>query len=119
VQDKASAAPGRLRRQAAGNPLAFCLIAAGIGWLVGSLLPATTAEERAATKAKDAVAPTLTAAAKDAAADLQDSAKHAAESVKAAAADAADAVKDETADSAHGIRDQALTARDTVTDSRR
>ena len=96
VQEKASAAPGRLRSQAAGNPLAVGLIAAGVGWLVGSLLPASTAEERAATKVKDAAAPALTRAAKDAAAGLQDSAQDAAESVRAAAADAASAVKDES-----------------------
>src|ERR1700686_2823903 len=48
--EKASAAPDRLRRQAAANPLAAGLIAVGVGWLVGSLLPASNAEERAATK---------------------------------------------------------------------
>jgi hypothetical protein len=118
VHEKASAAPDRLRRQAAGNPLAVGLIAVGVGWLVGSLLPATSAEERAATKVKETAAPAVTGAAKDAAAGLQDSAKQAAESVKAAAADAAAAVKDETASSAHDVRDQARAARDTVTDSR-
>ncbi|HJY56715.1 MAG TPA: hypothetical protein VJ418_10055, partial [Streptosporangiaceae bacterium] len=115
---KASAAPDRLRRQTAGNPLAVGLIAVGVGWLVGSLLPASSAEERAATKVKETAAPVVTDAAKDAAASLQDPAKQAAESVKAAATDAAAAVKDETASSAHDVRDQARAARDTVTDSR-
>jgi hypothetical protein len=110
---------GRLGRRAAGNPLAAGLIAVGVGWLVGSLLPASSAEERAATKPKEAAAPAVSGAAKDAAASLQDSAKQAAESVKATAADSAATVKDETVGSAHDIRDQVQAARDTVTDSRR
>ena len=112
-----SAAPGQLRRQAAGNPLAVGLIAVGVGWLVGSLLPASRAEERAAVKVKEAAAPAVTSAAKDAAANLQDSAQQAAESVKAAATDAAATVKDETASSAHDVQDQAQAARGTVTGS--
>ena len=121
VKDKAmgAAAPDRLRRQVTGNPLAVGLIAVGVGWLAGSLVPASGTEERAATKVKETAAPAVTGAAKDVAASLQDPARQAAESVKAAAADAAAAVKDETASSAHDVRDQALAARDTVTDSRR
>jgi hypothetical protein len=107
-----------LRRQAAGNPLAIGLIAVGAGWLVGSLLPASNAEERAAAKIKEAATPAVTDAVKDAAANLQDSAKQAAESVKDAASDAAATVKDETANSAHDLQDQAHAARDTVTGSR-
>ena len=118
AQDKVSAAPGQLRRQAAGNPLAVGLIAVGVGWLAGSLLPASPAEERAAAKVKESATPAVTGAVKDAAANLQDSAQHAAESVKAAAADAAATVKDETANSVHDVKDQAQAARDTVTESR-
>ena len=118
VQEKASAAPGRLRRQVTGNPLAVALIAVGVGWLAGSLLPASSAEEHAAAKVKETAAPAVTGAAKDAAASLQDPAKQAAESVKTAATDAAAAVKDQTASSAHDIGDQARAARDTVTGSR-
>jgi AICAR transformylase/IMP cyclohydrolase PurH len=54
AEGQTSATPGRLRRQVTGNPLAVGLIAAGAGWLVGSLLPASSAEERAAAKAKEA-----------------------------------------------------------------
>ena len=78
VQEKVSAAPGQLRRQAAGNPLAVGLIAVGVGWLVGSLLPASSAEEQAAVKVKEAAGPAVAGAAKDAAASLQDSAQQAA-----------------------------------------
>jgi ElaB/YqjD/DUF883 family membrane-anchored ribosome-binding protein len=116
--EKVSAAQGQLRRQVSGNPLAVGLIAVGVGWLVGSLVPASSAEEQAAVKVKEAAAPAVTGAAKEAAASLQDSGQQAAESVKATAADAAATVKDEAASSAHQVRDQAQTARDTVTDSR-
>lgn len=81
VQEMASAAPDRLCRQA-GNPLAVGLIAVGVGWLAGSLLPASSAEERVATKVRETAGPAVTGAAKDAAAGLQDSAKQAAESVR-------------------------------------
>ena len=118
AQDTISAAPAQLRRQAAGNPLAVGLIAVGAGWLVGSLLPASSVEERAAAKIKEAATPAVTGAVKDAAANLQDSAKQAAESVKDAASDAAVTVKSETASSAQDLKDQAQAARDTVTGSR-
>jgi hypothetical protein len=113
-----SETPAQIRRQTAGNPLAVGLIAVGIGWLAGSLLPASSAEQRAAAKVKDTAAPAVTGAAQDAAASLKNSAQQAAESVKATAADAAATVKDESASAAHDVRDQAQTARDTVTDSR-
>jgi hypothetical protein len=77
-------------------------------------LPASSAEERAAAKVKDAAAPAVTSAARDAAASLQDSAQQAAESVKATAADAATTVKDEAAVSAQDVREEAHAARDTV-----
>lgn len=93
------------------------LSAVGVGWLAGSPLPASPAEERAAAKVKEAAGPAVASAAKDAAANLQDSAQQAAESVKAAATDAAATVKDETASSAHDVQDQAQAARGTVTGS--
>jgi hypothetical protein len=119
VGEKASAAQEELRRQASGNPLAVGLIAIGIGWLVGSLLPASPAEEQAAVRVKEAAVPAVTGAAKEAAASLQDPVQQAADAVKATAADAAATVKDESVSAAHDVRDQAQTARDTVTDSRR
>lgn len=117
AQQKMSGAQHQIRRQASGNPLAVGLIAAGIGWLVGSLLPASGAEEQAAAKVREAAAPAVTDAAKQAAAGLKDSAQQAAESVKNTAADAAATVKDEAASSARDVRDHAQAARDTVTGS--
>jgi hypothetical protein len=43
------------------------LIAADIGWLAGSLLPASSAEEQAAAEVKEAAAPAVTDAAKQSA----------------------------------------------------
>ncbi len=117
VGDSVSAAQDKLRSQASGNPLAVGLIGLGLGWLLGSLLPATSAEEHAAVKVKEAAAPPLTDAAKEAADNLQGSAQHAAESIRATAADAAATVKDEAVSSAEDVRDQAQSARQTVQES--
>jgi Protein of unknown function (DUF3618) len=119
AQDKVSAAPSQLRRQTRGNPLAVGLIALGAGWLVGSLLPASQAEEQAASRVKEAAAPAVTGAAKEAAAGLQDTAQQAAESVKNSAAGAAATVKDEAAGHARDVQGQAQDARATVTDRHR
>jgi hypothetical protein len=118
ARDKMSAAQEGLRRQATGNPLAVGLIAVGVGWLVGSLLPASSVEEQAAVKVKEAALPAVTEAAKDTAATLRDSAQEAVGSVKATAADAAATVRDEAVSSAQDVRDQAYDARDAVTESR-
>lgn len=118
VAGTASAAQHQLSRQTTGNPLAAGLIALGAGWLAGSLWPASSAEEQAAARVKEAATPAVTAAAKQTAASLQGSAQHAAESVRDAAADAVSEVKNETVSSAGEVRDQALEARDTVTEGR-
>ena len=54
----------RKYRQTEPASLAVGLIAVGVGWLAGSLLPASSAEERAATKVKEAAAPAVAGAAK-------------------------------------------------------
>jgi hypothetical protein len=115
---KAADARSAARRQTQGNPLAAGLIAVGIGWLAGSLLPASSAEEQVAIRAKETVAPAVTQAAKETAASLQGPAQQAADSVKAAATDAAATVRDESVSSAQDVRDQALDAREAVSDSR-
>ena len=116
--DKVSAAPGQLRSQASGNPLAVGLIAVGVGWLLGSLLPASSAEEQAAVKVKEVATPVVTSAAREAAANLQGPAQDAAQSVKDRAADAATTVREEAASSVSDLKDQAQDARQTVSDSR-
>ena len=94
------------------------LIAVGVGWLAGSLLPASDAEQRAAAKVKDSAAPKVTKSAREMAGNLQEPAQQAAESVKSTAADATAAVKDDAASSAQQVKEQAQDAKDAVQDSR-
>jgi len=53
AKDTAASVPSQARRGTRGNPLAAGLIAFGGGWLLGSLLPASSAEQQAATSLKD------------------------------------------------------------------
>ena len=57
VKDAAGSAPSAVRRRTRGNPVAAGLVAFGIGWLVASLIPASSAEQQAATALKDKAQP--------------------------------------------------------------
>ncbi|WEO77939.1 DUF3618 domain-containing protein [Cryobacterium sp. SO2] len=96
--------------QVKGNPLAVGLIAFGVGWLVSSLLPASTVEKKVAANVKEAAEP-LVSEVKDAAKDMGENLKQpladAADAVKGTATDAADTVKSETTSSADEVRDTA------------
>ena len=70
--EKLSAAQEQLRSQASGNPLAVGLIALGARLARGLAAAATSAEQQAAVKVKDAAMPAVTGAAKEAAASLQE-----------------------------------------------
>ena len=129
VADKASdmgsavtGAPTPVKNRAAGNPLAAGLVAVGLGWLVGSLMPVSEREKQAATQAKDTVketaAPVVTDAVKEVADNLKQPAQEAVESVKETAADAAQTVKEEGQASAQDVQGQAVDAKDTIKDSR-
>ncbi|HEX8078738.1 MAG TPA: DUF3618 domain-containing protein [Jatrophihabitans sp.] len=129
VADKASdmgsavtGAPTTVKNRAAGNPLAAGLVAVGLGWLVGSLMPVSEREKQAATQAKDTVketaAPVVTDAVKEVADNLKQPAQEAVESVKETAADAAQTVKEEGQASAQDVQGQAVDAKDTIKDSR-
>ena len=112
-----SGAPGQLGAQARGNPVAAGLIAFGVGLLAGSLLPASSAEQQAAVKVKDAAAPVLSDAAKEVSGHLKEPAQQAVEAVKGTATDAVGTVKDEGTNAASGVKDQAQDAKDTVAQS--
>ncbi len=78
--DAISSAPDKVQQSAQGNPLAAGLIAVGVGWLVGSLLPASRPERQAAATLKDKAAPLaqqVSNVAKDTAQNLQQPAKEA------------------------------------------
>jgi ElaB/YqjD/DUF883 family membrane-anchored ribosome-binding protein len=117
VSGAVTGAPGQVRMRAAGNPLAAGLIAVGVGWLIGSLLPASTAEQQAAAKVKDTATPVLTDAAKEVAGNLQEPAQQAVAAVKDTATDAATTVKDESTAAANDLKDQAHDAKGTVQES--
>jgi gas vesicle protein len=125
LSDKASdmgsavtGAPSTVKNRAAGNPLAAGLIAVGVGWLVGSLLPVSEREKQAATQVKDTAMPVVSDAAKEVAENLKPAAQDAVESVKETAADAAATVKEEGKSSAQDVQGQAVDAKDTIQDSR-
>ncbi|MDQ6688095.1 MAG: DUF3618 domain-containing protein [Actinomycetota bacterium] len=114
VGDVVSNAPDQVRSRTAGNPLAAGLTAFGIGWLAGSLLPTSSAEQQAATKVKDTATPVISDAAKEVADHMKEPAQQAAASVKDTATDAAATVKDEGTSAAQDVKGQAKDAKDTV-----
>lgn len=114
VSDAGAAAPSAVSAGTRGNPLAAGLIALGAGWLIASLLPASTRERQAAAAVKEnasTLAAPLASAAKDIAGGLQQPAQEAVDSLKASAADAVLTVKDEGAAAGDHVRTE---ARDTV-----
>jgi ElaB/YqjD/DUF883 family membrane-anchored ribosome-binding protein len=117
MSDAVTGVPQRVTDQASGNPLAAGLIAFGVGAVIGSLLPASSAERTAAAKVKDTVTPMVSDAAKDVADHLKEPAQQAVESVKSSATDAAATVKDESASAASDVKDQAQDAKETIQSS--
>jgi uncharacterized protein YjbJ (UPF0337 family) len=83
-----------------GNPLAAGVIAFGTGWLIGSLLPASQAEQTLAGQASDVVRdhaqPVTQRIAEEVKENLREPAQQAAESVKDTVSDAASTVSQET-----------------------
>lgn len=117
VQDAVTGAPGQVKQQAQGNPMAAGLIAFGVGVLVSSLFPASRPEAQAASAVKEQAQPLVdqvTSAAKEAAGNLQEPAQQALDSVRSTAADAVDAVKEEGTSAAADVKDKTQDAKDTV-----
>jgi gas vesicle protein len=118
VSGAVTGAPQTVKSRAAGNPLAAGLIAVGVGWLIGSLMPVSEREKQAATQVKDTAMPVVSDAAKEVAENLKPAAQDAVESVKETAADAATTVKEEGKSSAQDVQGQAADAKDTIQESR-
>jgi len=118
LSDAVTGVPGAAKTQTAGNPLAAGLIALGVGWLVGSLLPSSSVEQNAASQVKDTATPMITDAAKEVAEHLKQPAQEAVESLKGSATEAVDTVKQESAAAAQDVKGDALDAKDTLQDSR-
>ena len=105
-----TSAPQAARQGAQGNPLAAGLIALGVGWLAGSLLPATRVERQAADTLKEKAAPLVAEVsdmAKESAQNLQEPAKEAVAEVKAAGVDAVQMVKEEGSSTVSDVVDTA------------
>ncbi len=119
-----AAAPRVAQQRTQGNPLAAGLIALGVGWLVGSLLPATKVEQQAAESLKDKATPlaqevsgAAQGALKEAAQNLQEPAQEAMEQVKSTASEAVDTVQAEGTSTASDVADTARDGAATVKES--
>ncbi|MBV9592994.1 MAG: DUF3618 domain-containing protein, partial [Actinobacteria bacterium] len=88
VKDAVAGAPQMVRNQAQGNPLAAGLIAFGVGMVLASLAPASSAEQQLAAqaenKAKDLVEP-LKQSGQQLAQDMKQPVQDAVEQVKSTA----------------------------------
>ena len=102
--------PDMARRQARGNPLAAGAVALAAGWLVGSLLPASSKERELASTAKDKAEPLVVEAkwvAQETAQHLKEPAQQAAQSVKETAQQGAEHVRDDGSSAVQGVRETA------------
>ena len=111
--EAATEMPQRAVQQARGNPLVAGAVALGLGWIVGSLIPASSREQELAASAREQAQPVLDEArsmAQETAENLREPASQAVGSVKDAAATAAQEVRDEGADRAQSLRDSAKDA---------
>lgn len=98
----------RAAEKAKGNPLAVGMIAFGVGWLVASLVPASTKEKELAASVKDAAEPLVTGA--------QDAAKEVGENLREPAQEAVSAVKDTATDAAANVKSEASSSKDDLKD---
>ena len=119
MMEGASSGTSAAAQKTRGNPLAAGVIAFGAGLLLGSLLPASEAEQQASAAVKEKAQPLtdhVTDAAKSVAADLKEPASEAAQQVKAAATDAADTVKDQAQSTAGDVKSSSADAAAKVKD---
>jgi uncharacterized protein YjbJ (UPF0337 family) len=106
-------APARVRSGTRGNPLAAGLIALGAGWLAGSLIPTSPAEQEAAEKVKDQATPLVDeakSAAQEIGEHLKPQAQEAMDSVKDTATTGVEHVKAEGQDQAGQLKDESTRA---------
>jgi ElaB/YqjD/DUF883 family membrane-anchored ribosome-binding protein len=112
-----SAAADKARGKTEGNPLAAGLIALGVGWLVGSMLPASEKEKQAAVSLKEKAQPLVEEAktvAQDTAQELKEPAKQAAQSIKETATQAQENLTQEGKSTAEDVKSQAQSSVENV-----
>jgi ElaB/YqjD/DUF883 family membrane-anchored ribosome-binding protein len=120
VGERAAQAPQAVRQQTQGNPLVAGAIALGVGWLVGSLLPASDVERQAAGELRDKAQPLVEEAksvAQETAEDLKQPAREAAQQVKHTATESAENVKQEGQSTAQDVKASASESADRVSGS--
>src|SRR5690606_32917457 len=105
-----SDAPQHVQRQTRGNPLTAGMIAFGVGTLIGSALPESSAERRAARAATervdvDGVKQRLTEHAEQVRSGVQTRAQEAAEDLKVSAQQAAQDVKRHAQDEGQRVKE--------------
>lgn len=113
VGDTAHGAASTVKRQARGNPLAAGLVALGAGWLLGSLLPASSKETEMAEAVKDRAAPVLD----EAQSTVKQMAQEGAEHLKEPAQEAVQTVKDHAQDSVQTVKQEGQSAAQDVGES--
>lgn len=119
ARDAVSQAPQEVRRRTRGNPVAAGLIAAGVGALIGGLLPASRIEQDAAQRLKDAAEPVaeeVKGMVKDAQEHLQPKAQEALDEVKHTAQDATESVKQDVEGAKEAVAGQAKESGEHVRD---
>jgi ElaB/YqjD/DUF883 family membrane-anchored ribosome-binding protein len=102
--------PDMARRQARGNPLAAGAVALAAGWLVGSLLPASSKERELASTAKDKAQPLVDevkSVAQESAEHLKEPAQQAAQSVKETAQQGVEHVRQDGTSAAQDLKESA------------
>lgn len=114
-------APDQAMQQAQGNPFAAGLIAFGAGALLGTLLPASQPEQRAAQTLRDRYEDDVKEGAKQIAQtakeELQPKAQQATEEIKSTAQEAAQQTKSDATDSAQRVQGEAQQAKTRIKES--
>ena len=114
-------APDQAMQQAQGNPFAAGLMAFGAGALLGTLLPASQPEQRAAQTLRDRYEDDVKEGAKQIAQtakeELQPKAQQATEEIKSTAQEAAQQTKSDATDSAQRVQGEAQQAKTRIQES--
>lgn len=99
-------APGTIRRQTRGNPMAAGAVALGAGWLVATVLPRTQEERAMARRIEPKLAETASAVRSEGEAlvgELKEPAREAVEQVKQSGQEVASELRDEAKDAASSV----------------
>ena len=117
ARDSVADAPRQVRASTRGNPLAAGLIAAGVGALIGGLLPTTRMEKERAVQLKEAAEPAIEQVkemAAEAKEHLQPMAEEAAEGLKGVVQTAGDHLKSDAQLATDEVKEQAQFSAETV-----